>query len=553
MTAPLVIFQAHLGGVFNRFHGCFVDAPGEAIYQAFLKRLRVFGFHRIIVETSVFQPAWMNEAGFAAANERARAFLSQTGLPGDVYAFPQNRCSDEAYARMLTAYRKEMHAEDQDAVLRIDLNALFLEKADYEHLLDHIPEGAAEVVCYNLQTAHATAQAYRFRWEKEWRAGMKPVFRELERPVASIPPPLPPTIHFSPCAAFEEVLQELCKVPDGCWKSDLLGKLWQERPEIFRRHYYHLGVELTNEDNLPDRVRAPRRLAPGRKTGQMAPETWERLLAQQACGPLPLSLDFWDFGEPLLHPHAVEWIGQAVSAGVRVDLRTNGRLIDADLAERLVAAGPDAVFLRLDAATPEGYRRVNGPEADFAVAQAGLENLLNAKKNHAAPPDALGMCRPIIAVELTEMEETEEDVEEFLRRYDHRNATIAALKRTLNRAPQDQEIMRDLYRSCPAIEYAIYRHDNLYRGRVSRPQGKTYTPLARFLCRQLYEGPYVLWDGTIVPCREDIESQHPLGCVLSGVQEAWRGATALFAFHEQGCKDTAHFCFGCGEWYYPFA
>lgn len=550
MTTPFVVVYASFGGVWSPAHRAQVQGPAAAFYSAFLRRLRGFGYERIFLAVDVHRLAWMSDDAFRAAKASAEEFVRTSGTAGRVYAFPDHV--------MGAAFEKQQAAEwigllglaDDEIVLSVDARACLMDASELSRLAAHVPPGTTTLYTTGGVLAWETACAYRFRYEREVRLAGAPVTSATIDSAAAEPPPLPFSVRFEPNGAFASVLERLATADS--WTRSSLAAIWKDAPQLFRRHFSHVGIELTNEDNLPGRLRSPRALAPVRSVGRMSEETWARLLAGLPRGPLPVSLDFWDLGEPLLHPRAADWIAEAASAGFRVDLRTNGTLIDQVMAGRLVASGLDAVFVRLDAATPETYARVCGDAAPYAAATGGIDHLVAAKRDRAAHLD--GCRRPILAVELTEMEETRADVDAFFERYDRRGQIGKELRTKLVREATEGETLAELYKRGDGIEHAIYRHDNLYRGRIRRPPEATWTPLHRFPCRQLLEGPYVLWDGSIVPCREDVEADRVVGHVREGLIESWNGRALaeIFAFHDGGCSAKDHFCSACGEWYYPF-
>jgi MoaA/NifB/PqqE/SkfB family radical SAM enzyme len=72
----------------------------------------------------------------------------------------------------------------------------------------------------------------------------------------------------------------------------------------------------------------------------------------------PPSIFFGGLGEPLFHPQIVEMVARAKHAGCRVELITNGTLLDASVSKGLVEAGLDLLWVSLDGANPESYADV---------------------------------------------------------------------------------------------------------------------------------------------------------------------------------------------------
>ena len=68
---------------------------------------------------------------------------------------------------------------------------------------------------------------------------------------------------------------------------------------------------------------------------------------------------FGGFGEPLAHPRIFEMVERVKALGVpRVELITNGCLLDEQASRRLITAGLDTLWVSLDGIRPESYSDV---------------------------------------------------------------------------------------------------------------------------------------------------------------------------------------------------
>ncbi len=509
----------------------------------FVSRLRSFGYDSITVCIENFRPAWASEKDVAEARSKAEAWARGENLS----FFHHDLREDDP-----REYGASMHANlsggEDGLFLDLSLRSLFVPREELAALEAPLAD-AAVLACFRIPA-----------WEGMWLARKSYYSESAKREVygtksASILPPATECPLKFPewdlRLAFLPVVERLSKTaPPEEWSYDHLVKLRQAEPSLFRPYCSHVGVELTNEDNLP-RLRHPSKISK-RPTGFLSDDSWQALLESLPVDMTPFSLDFWDFGEPLLHPRAIDFVEQAARKGARVDLYTNGILLDAEKAARLASSGLDALFFRLDAATPETHARVGGKAGDFERATKNLAAFLAAKKSRCAgqaPP-----WSPQVAVQITEMPETAADIDAFFDRYDLRTAAENRLREKHGRLPMEHEVLAEVLSGPEPIEHAMLRHDNLFRGRVSRPDSEM-CPLFRFPCRQLLEGPHVLWNGDIVPCREDVDGEHVVGHVRDGLTAAWRGArmASVLQVHDTGSWDASAFCGPCKEWYYPFS
>lgn len=92
--------------------------------------------------------------------------------------------------------------------------------------------------------------------------------------------------------------------------------------------------------------------------GTMSERTFDRVLAALRSVESAPSVFFGGLGEPLLHPHIVDWIKQAKALGATVEMISNGTLLDEDMARALIDSGLDNLWISLDGARPESFADV---------------------------------------------------------------------------------------------------------------------------------------------------------------------------------------------------
>jgi len=127
-----------------------------------------------------------------------------------------------------------------------------------------------------------------------------------------------------------------------------------------RRSVHQLAkvyVEPTSRCNLSCRTCI--RNAWEEPLADMSEETFARLLdGLSAFDPRP-AVFFGGFGEPLSHPRILEMVEQVKALGVpKVELITNGCLLDEEASRRLINAGLDTLWVSLDGIRPESYSDV---------------------------------------------------------------------------------------------------------------------------------------------------------------------------------------------------
>ena len=84
------------------------------------------------------------------------------------------------------------------------------------------------------------------------------------------------------------------------------------------------------------------------------------------------------FGEPLAHPEFSTLVALARARGLRLEIITNGTLLDASLAAHLAALGVAQVAVSLDGGDDAAYGRVR--DGDLGVAVGAVKALLDARR-----------------------------------------------------------------------------------------------------------------------------------------------------------------------------
>ena len=92
--------------------------------------------------------------------------------------------------------------------------------------------------------------------------------------------------------------------------------------------------------------------------GRMSDETFDRIFdCLRALDPIP-DVYFGGVGEPLFHPRTVDWIAQIKALGAKVEMITNGTILNEKKARQIIDAGLDVLWVSIDGATPESYADV---------------------------------------------------------------------------------------------------------------------------------------------------------------------------------------------------
>lgn len=163
----------------------------------------------------------------------------------------------------------------------------------------------------------------------------------------------------------DEIARDYGLEPGGeiCLRATPEGVLLRPPLSQLRKIY----IEPTSRCNLTCRTCI--RNAWDEPLGYMSPETFQRILNDLAGRNPKPAVFFGGFGEPLMHPGIAEMVQKAREVAARVELITNGMLLNEKLARQLIEAGLNTLWVSLDGASPESYADVRLSESLKSVLQ----------------------------------------------------------------------------------------------------------------------------------------------------------------------------------------
>jgi MoaA/NifB/PqqE/SkfB family radical SAM enzyme len=172
--------------------------------------------------------------------------------------------------------------------------------------------------------------------------------------------------------------------------------------------------------------------------GEMSPAVFEQIIEGLRLFSPPPSVLFGGLGEPLSHPDIVEMVRQTKALGSSVELITNGTLLQSSLAEQLIDAGLDMLWVSLDGATAESYEDVRlGAALPQVLANLAEFRRIRWTKHHPVSLDLL--LRPQLGIVFVAMKRNIPDLPAVLRLANQLGALHFLVTNVLPYTPEMQD------------------------------------------------------------------------------------------------------------------
>lgn len=218
---------------------------------------------------------------------------------------------------------------------------------------------------------------------------------------------------------------------------------------------------------------------------------------------------FWGFGEPFIHKQAVDMIKYASDKKMLVLTSTNGTTLNnKTLAREIVNSGLWTLYIALDGLTQETLSKYR-VGADINDIQSGVQLLKNERQNR-------GLTTPELILQFVVTRENEHELELAETFFKESSFDKWSVKHANVMATTDDPMFDDM------AERYIPR-----TGKNSRFQRRADGKLrikgdVQNKCSKLFEQTMINWDGTVIPCCWDPQSEHIFGNALEdGFTKVW--------------------------------
>lgn len=288
-------------------------------------------------------------------------------------------------------------------------------------------------------------------------------------------------------------------------------KGWQTLFEWRRSQEPHLHqIEPTNHCPYSC-VMCPRSTKMSRSLGFMEMDLYRKVIDEVSTYSAPVrekEIELFHFGESLLHPELPAMVSYGAQKGLKMVLSVNGPHLTPERSEALLAARAHKIIISLDGYDDASYRAIRGPVADYEKAVRHIDHLLEA---------AAGSETRIV-IRMIEIAHNAAHTEQFRSQWEGRGASVE---------------VREFF---PWTE-----RDLVALGKVTR-----YPP--HMPCPFPWQYLVVQWDGSVVACCRDYNSENPMGNVREeSLKSIWNGARyqAFRDAHGDGALADKRLCSEC--------
>lgn len=221
-----------------------------------------------------------------------------------------------------------------------------------------------------------------------------------------------------------EVSAQLGLVPGGEVRMEVTAHGLNIQPSVHRLAKVY--IEPTNQCNLD--CATCMRSAWDEPLGYMTLSTFDRILdGIRAFSPKP-AVFFGGYGEPLAHPDIRAMVQSARSAGLEVELITNGTLLDETAARWMVAAGLNRLWVSIDGASPASYADIR-LGAELPKILANISQLQNIREQ-------AGSAFPKLGIAFVAMKQNIADLPEVIRMGKILGADVFSVSGVLPHTPE---------------------------------------------------------------------------------------------------------------------
>jgi len=275
----------------------------------------------------------------------------------------------------------------------------------------------------------------------------------------------------------------------------------------YKKIPFKIMIENTNVCNAACTFCPHNRM--GRKTGFMKFSLFKKIVDE--CKLLGINyIGIQGFGEPLLDPNFTKEIEYAKSNDIeRVITNTNGDLLTPEIGKKLIEVGLDEIYISVDAATEEIYKKLR-PPLNFNRVEKNIKTLMELRKKS-------NNIKPLVILSYVESDINKNETKYFISKW--------------------KGIVDDI---------SISQIHN-WTGDI-RHGGAEFNCGMKDPCRLIWTEMVINWDGIVPLCCNDYDARAVLGNLNeNSIKEIWNNEkiTNIRSYHRSKKFDKISICKSC--------
>jgi spiro-SPASM protein len=318
-------------------------------------------------------------------------------------------------------------------------------------------------------------------------------------------------IHFrSSNPRDRRIMENLCPPGREIPSYDSLLSLIHERPDVLYVSPSYVEIELTGSCDL-DCIFCYRKLMPVPHS-DCDPGIVRKLCSDMREFGIPYAICFGGSGEPMMNPGFNEILGIVASDPLVSTLvvETNGIYADSSYISQLLKfpAKKIITIVNINGYNSDSYTAIH--RADYF--DRVFENVVSLKESYPKPGS--------LYVQLMKIKETEPFIDRYYDFWEKQGIPI------------------------------ILQKQNTYIGRVPDRRYSDLSPLDRIPCWHLQRDLYMISDGRICFCKQDIDGKHTRGNIMQeSASELFEKGRLFFINDYKKNLNSDPDCHSCDEWY----
>ena len=261
--------------------------------------------------------------------------------------------------------------------------------------------------------------------------------------------------------------------------------------------------------------------------GKLELDNYKNLLDE--IGPYIFQLQLWNQGEPFVHKDFLEMVRYAKEKGIMTITSTNAHFVgSAEKAEEIVNSGLDQLIISMDGTNQESYEkyRING---DFNLVIYNLKLLAKAKEK-------LHSRLPLIELQFIVFKHNQQEIDKIIELAKELHLNRLSFKSPMVYTAEQADTFLD-----------TKQKDEMYTFAGTEAKRKKIPNR----CKRLWLNTTVNWNGTVVPCCFDADSDHVFNNVFHKVKsfkKIWKSPLyKIFRKKVLADRSQIEICCNCTE------